>query len=133
MRINWCVLAVLTAPLLLTGCASPADVEQRHAVDMAQYQKDIATANEWNTHVLGIPSSGWLAIIIVGIVFGFILLICAGVWTWNVFERRADDRLKVAAMNSEVRKAIAARATCGVCGYVMTPKAVEDEAKNVQR
>jgi uncharacterized protein HemY len=102
--------------LLLAGCSSPADVERLHAEEMSKYQRDIETAQEWNTHVLGIPASGWLAIVILSILLAAVLLICAGVWAYGVQERRARDRRLRAEGLFALEQARIERGRCQVCG-----------------
>lgn len=108
---------LLVLPLVfLAGCSSPADVERLHAVAETKYHDDIVFAQEWNTHVLGIPSSGWLAIIILSILSLLVLLICAGVWVYNVQERRARDRRLRDQGDFQLEQARVERGNCQVCG-----------------
>lgn len=118
---------LLGSPLLLVACASPADVESLHATEQAKYQTDLASAQEWNTHVLGIPASGWLAIILTGCVLTFILLILIGVWVYNARESRADNRMTEKRLEADVWKALAAKPSCSMCGYTLTPEALTTE------
>lgn len=120
--------AMVGVMLLVAGCSSPADVEQLHQQEMAKYQGTLASAQEWNTHTFGIPASGWLAIIITSIVMGFILLILIGCWVYNTQDRRAEDRMITRKLDAEVRRAIAGKPTCGMCGYTLTPASVADAA-----
>lgn len=124
---------LLGSPLLLGACASPADVESLHATEQAKYQTDLASAQEWNTHVLGIPASGWLAIILAGSALTFILLICAGTWVYHVQQRRAEERTNARRGENEVRKAIASKPTCGMCGFTLTSKEIEEEVEREVR
>ena len=87
------------SPLLLAGCASPGDVEVYYAGRRianeqvvtrteVEYHNALATANEWNHHVLGIPASGWLAILIIGIIGVVILAICGGTALYHLREQK---------------------------------------------
>lgn len=111
--------AALGLPVLLVACSSPADIQTAHQAEEARYQDLLASANEWNTHVLGIPASGWLAIILVGSLMVFALLVLGGVWAYHRQTDRAADRMTVRRLDAEVRKAVAARETCAMCGYTL--------------
>lgn len=124
---------VVLLPVILVGCASPSDIQNLHDAEILKYQSDLSAAQQWGTHTLGIPASGWMAIIITSIVLGCILLVCAGVWAYNVQERRASNAMVSKRMYSEERKAIAARPTCGMCGYTLTPTGIAEEmSKNAR-
>lgn len=111
---RWLTCGVL---VLVAGCATPADVERLHATEQAKYQTDLAEAQEWNVHTLGIPASGWLAIILGCAALAFILLICAGVWIYRVQERRAEYQLDADKRRSELERVRAAKPACQVCGH----------------
>lgn len=102
--------------LLLAGCSSPADVERLHAEAETKYHDDIVFAQEWNTHVLGIPASGWMAILSLSILLTFVLLICAGVWVYNVQERRAVHRRAREQDEHALNRVRIERGDCQVCG-----------------
>lgn len=107
---------LLAAPLVLVGCSSPGDVEQRYARRMGEaqedliraqqgvddarrgYESDLASAREWDVHVLGIPASGWVFLLIVA---GIVVSILAA-WAIYQFRQTTDDR-RVARDNREKR------------------------------
>jgi heme/copper-type cytochrome/quinol oxidase subunit 2 len=124
------VIAVL-ALIALSGCSSPADVEKIHRDAESVYQKNLARAEEWNTHVLGIPSSGWLAIVILSICLGVVLLILLGVWRYNVQERRAADRRSEKNRQFELDKALVDRGNCHMCGA--DPSVAANVKKSVEK
>jgi uncharacterized membrane protein len=111
------VKRLLVIPLVfLAGCSSPADVEKTHRDAESIYQQDLARAQEWNTHVLGIPSSGWLTILILSILSLLTLVILAGVWAYRVQERRASDRRTRMLAENELNKELLRRGNCWQCG-----------------
>lgn len=131
---NWIVVSflVVAAALLLvflSGCASPGDVEQRHADELYKYHQDIATANEWNTHVLGIPASGWLAIILFAIIFGVGLLGYFGYLTYGVLEDRRRNKHAMQLKIADTQRIALQRGNCPVCGHVPSAE-VEDGTGN---
>jgi hypothetical protein len=81
-----------------------------------KYHNDIAQAQEWNTHVLGIPSSGWLTILILSILSLLTLVILAGVWAFRVQERRAVHRRAREQDEHALDRARVERGNCQVCG-----------------
>lgn len=109
-------IGALALLVLAVGCSSPADVEKRHAAVQAKYEADLAYAQEWNNHVLGIPASGWLTIIIFGSLLATGLLVAAGVWTYRTLERRANHRHQLAVEQQKTRRAELERGRCTVCG-----------------
>lgn len=107
----------------MTGCASPGDVQEsynsaRGTYETAKrtYDSDMAFANEWNDHVLGIPAAGWLAITVVVSVLGLVLLM----WlTWLVaraIDRRRDDRRELALERERTVRQATERGPCPGCG-----------------
>lgn len=116
-------LLALGVALAASGCASPGDVQgqydsARDSFESARetYDADMAYANMWNEHVLGIPAAGWVAITIVGAVMVTVLL-GVGIYFWG---RALGDRRRKAhelALEREktVRKATE-RGPCPGCG-----------------
>jgi hypothetical protein len=154
-------LAVLDAVLgvtLASACttSSPADVEARlefareehasAAVEAddelrraeATYREDLAQAELWDQHVLGIPAAGWVPILI-----GFLVVLTGiMIWViWLVSEARADRRRRqqdvdekrveaeqvVAVERERTRQKVAERGACTTCGA--QPLAGEDRAR----
>lgn len=140
MRVSRLTLSVLSV-LLLVGCASPADVRAEHerALSSAQntvheaqdkirsenaaFPGDMATAERWNTHVLGIPAAGWVAIVSI---VGAILVIGLSVWATFAVEARRQrrrleydlevERTRTERKRVEAARVVAERGNCQVCG-----------------
>jgi hypothetical protein len=121
---------VVLLPLILVGCASPSDIQNMHDAEVLKYQSDLSAAQQWDTHTLGIPASGWLAIIVVACLMGFVLIILAGTWGYQWQQRRATHRMMQYKEDAAVKRAIAAKPTCGMCGYTLTPIALQDKVRD---
>lgn len=111
-RVWWFAL-----PLMLAGCASPGDVEASYSrelgiaqeelahaqqgVDAARrnYESDLASAREWDVHVLGIPASGWVTLSIVGAVLLAVLL------GWGIYLLRSALQERRALLNNREQRA----------------------------
>lgn len=140
------------SPLLLVvlaGCASPpetATLEQGKiddaADDLANFQwrydnavsvRDaaVAHAEEWNHHVLGIPASGWLTILIVGGVFATALLILSGVLIYNLLTNRSLAKTRRYEARAKVAAKIAERGACGMCSHQPLPDSLLAQAEEV--
>ena len=113
----------LLAPLSLAACSSPSDVEASYprklglaqealfqaeagvaAVERAQAE-DLARAREWDVHVLGIPASGWVAILIFASILAFIGLIVLGAWFREVSADRREKATSLALAKEKTRQA----------------------------
>ena len=115
--------AALALGLLVTSCASPADVqagyENRKIEDAKMieddYHRALEHAQSWDHHVLGIPASGWLPIMIVALVFSMII---TGVLIYQHHARAQaveENKLKIALRHEEVLRTLVERGDCPVC------------------
>lgn len=113
----------LGAALAASGCASPGDVQgqydsARDSFESARqtYDADMAYANMWNEHVLGIPAAGWVAIAIVGAVLAAVLL---GFLAWlagRALAGRRRDAHELAMARERTVQAATERGPCPGCG-----------------
>jgi hypothetical protein len=77
--------------LTLAGCASPGDVAATRDAAIRKADQDYASgidrAVEWNSHALGIPASGWVAILVS---VGLVLVVTVGVVGWKWISSRHE-------------------------------------------
>lgn len=117
MRRGALVLAA-ALPVLAAGCMSPAEVESKHADAQRTYRDDLAAAEEWNQHVLGVPASGWVAILIAAAIGLTIVLAFGIVSLHDSFEDRRRKAHGLALEREKTRQEIAKRGPCATCGTV---------------
>lgn len=115
MRSGW---AVAGLALLGAGCASSSQVETTRRLAEEAYQRDIVTAREWEAErLLGIPSAGWVAIWITGLIVAGVLLVGLGFWVHHVIERRAENLRRAVADAQITERARLEAPSCPVCGH----------------
>lgn len=102
--------------LVVSACASPHDVRTKHAEELANYRGDLARAEEWNNHVLGIPGSGWLGIIMLACVLGAFLLVLAGIEVAGALGDRRSKRHQLDLEREKTAQVTAERGACKTCG-----------------
>ena len=145
-------VAPLFVPLLAVACASPADVQADHDRTLRGYQDtireaqgnvrhenvrfrgDMATAEDWNHHWLGIPAAGWVAIICVTAFVLMIVLTLCFVLTHErrVVRRRREydlalERERTEQKRLDVLEDRVQRGNCQVCGGAPVPDSVIEE------
>lgn len=118
---------LVAAPWALVGCASPGDVtaeHEHHVADLqrelsqvdATYREKLAFANEWNDHFMGIPSAGWIPLLVVA------GLIVTGLLVWLTFmviiahTERRNQCHQLALEHEKTLRVAAERGACTVCG-----------------
>ena len=121
--------SALLSLLALTACSSPGDVQAQYDSLRDSYDSDMATAQEWNNHVLGIPASGWVPILILACLMVAILL---GTLIFYISQGRSEKRAHLHALNlkrEETLKAQATRGPCLTCG-ALPLAGLDKETKN---
>lgn len=148
-------IVLLLSSLPTAACASPADVQADHdrtirgyydsireAQDNvhdenARFRGDMATAQDWNHHMLGIPAAGWVAILIsASVVFAIVTI----VWLVTAHDQRelrrkrehvlALEQQKTRQRQLDVLAERVQRGNCQVCGAAPVP---DDVLKEVTR
>jgi len=122
------VTAGLTlAACTLVSCSSPGDVTADHERSVADLQRQLndadatyhdklATAQEWNQHVWGIPAAGWVTILSI---VGVLVLALIGVIVYLVArarEERRNQRHQLALEHEKTLRVAAERGACPTCG-----------------
>lgn len=102
--------------LLLTACATPAQVAEGHRLAEERYTEDLATAVEWNVHTLGIPASGWVAIWICGALVAGIVAVIGMFYLSEARTERRKDRHRLEMERERTRQVAAERGSCPTCG-----------------
>jgi hypothetical protein len=102
----------------------------------ARLPGDLVTANEWNSHWLGIPAAGWVLIFIIT---GVLVAIVLGVWAYFYNERRhlqqrrahdlAVERERTEQKRLDALKERIERDNCQVCGAAPVPDTVIAEVE----
>jgi hypothetical protein len=116
LRVQLSLVGSAGAAIGLSGCASPGDVQARYDTARTAYESDMATAREWDAHVLGIPAAGWVAILITGLVLLAALLATAGFFMHRTrMDRRAREH-ELAMDRERTVRAAAERGSCPGCG-----------------
>lgn len=130
---TWAGLVTLPAMFALVGCASPGDVtaeHERHVADLqrelstvdATYREKLAAANEWNDHFMGIPSAGWIPLLVVA------GLIVTGLLVWLTYTiiiartQRRNQQHQLALEHEKTLRVAAERGACTVCGAQPIPE-----------
>lgn len=110
------ILVAVLATATTAACSSPGDVSAVYEQAQVTYREDMVTAQEWNNHVLGIPASGWLAILSVGGLIVSLLLIWTIVLVNDARLDRRRKRHELALRQEETRRLAATRGNCPGCG-----------------
>lgn len=146
-------LLPLTA-LLPTACASPGDVRAEHdrivqsarddvreaqetiRTENVRFPGDLATAEDWNHHWLGIPAAGWVTISIftaIGLTIALVVWLVLASDARKLrrrrehelaLERDRTERQRLKVLDEQVR-----RGNCQVCGGVPVPDEVIEDVK----
>jgi hypothetical protein len=125
------------APLFaLAACSSPADVTADHERAVrghqewlrsadATYRDDLAFAEEWNDHFMGIPAAGWVPILVFACLLATILLVVAGISVYTTFEDKRHKAHDLALDHEKTLRVAAERGGCHMCGAL--PVTIADE------
>lgn len=104
--------------LLLTACATPAQVAEGHRLAGERYTEEMATAVEWNAHTFGIPASGWVAIWLAVVLVTGIMAIVGSFHLREVMDDRRRKRHALDLEREHTRQTAIKRGNCPTCGTV---------------
>jgi hypothetical protein len=116
-RITGLLVATSTAVLTVAGCSSPEGVERVHQQNEVMYHEDLATAREWDHHVMGIPSSGWVGIFVLAIVATVVLLVLGGIALYHIAEDKRQNAHRLNAEKERTKQIALQRGACTCCGF----------------
>lgn len=123
MRTRYLIPAVIVGALAGSSCASPGDVERSQVAARASYEAkiadfddELAAAQEWNQHSLGIPASGWVAIFVISAILAAILLGVVIYYVSRGREQRRDNQHRLDVEAEKTRQLSIKQGKCLMCG-----------------